>query len=140
LGNGDKQRSTNADSLLSVAEMSSEKIQSIVELQKLNTQSEIANIELQERQLDADLELAKLQIGRQAEIETARQRNTLKGIITLAVGLIAILTLVLGFIAWCLSLGKEQFVIELLKYSFYPISAGGGFWVGRISRQQKTLD
>lgn len=114
-------------------DISPETIHSMVEVQKMRVQNEAASISFKEKELAANVELGKLQIGHQAEIEKRRPNENRKSFALVFGGVIIILLIVLGFLGWCMSMGKEQFVIEFLKYSLYPISAGGGYWFGRKS-------
>ena len=87
----------------------------------------------EQMQLRANLEFAKFQLAKKYQAQKDAQYNKLKSIALVVGGAILILAMLLGIIAWCLHIGKEQFVIDFLKYSLYPLSAGGGFWAGRIS-------
>jgi Flp pilus assembly protein TadB len=114
--------------------------ESSIELQKLLTQSEVARLAFAEKQLATNLELARLEINHHQEMETKGSADKRKIFALSVFALLLFLAVIVGFTCWCLYLGKEQFVIDLLKYSLYPISAGGGYWAGRISRQQSALE
>jgi len=112
--------------------------ESPIELQKLQAQNKAAQIAYREKQLAADIELAKFEVNHRQEMERKQESDKRKMITLLMFAVLTSIAMVVGFLAWCLSIGKEQFVIDLLKYSLYPISAGGGYWAGWISRSQST--
>lgn len=114
--------------------------ESSIEFQKLLTQSELARLAFAEKQLATNLELARLEINHHQEMENKSGTDKRKTFTLSVVALLLSLAIAVGFICWCLYLGKERFVIDLVKYSLYPISAGGGYWAGRISRQQSALE
>src|SRR5882757_493893 len=99
-GSGDNIHSGSVESSVNVSDLSVEKIHEIVELEKLKTQSHVANLAFQERRLAADLELAKVQINRQAEIAQGRQQEARKGIIAIGMAFLFSLLLVVAFIGW----------------------------------------
>lgn len=114
--------------------VSPEVIQGILEVQKLQAQNEAARIAIKEKQVIPNIELAKLQVNHKSEFETTRQREHRKNIVIQNTFLLFAGMATVAFLAWCIANDKELFVIDLLKYSLYPLSAGGGYWAGRISR------
>ncbi len=87
-----------------------------------------------EKEAIANFELAKLQVMHDTEMGRNIPSENRKTIALLGGAALLALGVFLGFLMWCLSIGKEQFVIDFLQYLFYPLSAGGGFWAGRLSR------
>ena len=45
--------------------------------------------------------------------------------------------LILIFIGFCLYLGKEQFLIELIKVALYPVLTFAGYYAGKKKENQK---
>jgi hypothetical protein len=93
---------------------------------------------VRKKQVAENIELARIQLAHEIDLEKNIHQENRKVLISIGIGTLLFLLIVLGFTAWCITMGKEQFVIEFLKYSLYPLSAGGGFWAGRVSRSSHS--
>ncbi|MBT1698588.1 hypothetical protein KK083_16975 [Fulvivirgaceae bacterium PWU4] len=73
----------------------------------------------------------------ETELDKERPKERRKTYTRIAYIADALITLFLTFIGFCLYVGKEQFLIELIKVSLYPILTFAGYYAGTRKRKTK---
>jgi len=118
-------------------ELSSAVIDGIVEIQKVKVQNEARQLAFREKELDANLELSKKAMDYNLELKRKKPGERRKTLVYASVIVFMFLLLFLGFVGYCLYIGKERFLIEFIRYALYPLFTGAGYYVGRKSTNKR---
>lgn len=108
-----------------------------IQTQEQKALNEAEGMKLRSKELDINKELAIKAMDIDAQLATGKHAEGRKTVTRLAYIVAGLMIISFGFIAFCLYMNKEQFIIEFLKVAAYPASAGGGYYLGMKKNDPK---
>lgn len=111
-----------------------EQLAQFFEIQKQKLANEAKDLILKEKDMDYQSKYAHELLKGQIELEKDRPNQNRKNITRLAYLICGFVVILMLFSAYCLSLGKEDFLYALFKGAGYLVTTLAGYYFGRKSK------
>jgi hypothetical protein len=112
-------------------------IQQFLQTQHQKALNEAEQIKLRGKELDNSKALSEKFMEIDSKLEADKPSETRKTITRIAYIAFGFTILTFGFVGYCLYIGKEQFLIELIKIVLYPVLTFAGYYLGKKTKNKK---
>jgi len=121
-----------------VNNLTEETLKQFLENQKAQISLDAENLKLKHEELRANTKLAEKSMELQANYLARQPSEGRKSLTRMAYVIGGIILLFFIFIAYCLNLGKEGFIVGFLKNVGYLITTALGYWMGRKEKKDNN--